>query len=355
MTRRPTPLLVLATLCCLARSGPADESPPPLTAATDVLATVGDSPVFRSEVDEIVKRSRATGTAPGLAGKDASSATTADQQQWLEAAALEQIVDARLLRSEIEREQIAIGRIDVDNRLAQLKQQMAARGLEWERFLSMSGRNEDTVREQIELEIALDRLIRPKLTPTALASGFEKYRRTLDGTRLRVSHVMLRPDAARGDESVSAALARAATIRREIVQGAISFAEAARRYSAGPSRLAGGDLGWISRDTPMIDAFSKEAFAMAKGDVSKPFVTPFGVHVVQVTDVEQGRAGFEALRPQLEAMLAEKILRDLLARLRTSTPVSYAPGVPHFEPASPSDPQAPRRVVGVEAAAPAPP
>lgn len=345
MSRRSSVLVGLATWACLARAEVEPATAPPNAAPADVVATVGDTPIFRSELDEIVRRGMAADVVPGSSARDAAPSAGSDRAQWLEAAAMEQIIDARLLRAEIEREQITIGRLDVDTRLEQLKKQMAARGLEWGRFLALSGRDEDAIREQIELEIALDRLIRPKLTPTVLTAGFERYRRTLDGTRLRVSHVILRPNVALGEEGVTATMARAAVIRREIVQGAVSFADAAKRYSAGPSRLKGGDLGWISRDSPMIDAFAKEAFALAKGDVSKPFLTPYGIHVVQVTDMESGRAGFEALRPKLESILAENILRDLLVKLRATTPVTFEAGVAHFDPATSTDPQAVRRVV----------
>ncbi|MFM9059873.1 MAG: peptidylprolyl isomerase, partial [Planctomycetaceae bacterium] len=108
----------------------------------------------------------------------------------------------------------------------------------------------------------------------------------------------------------------------------------------------------ISRDTPFLDAFGKQAFALAKGDVSKPFVTPFGVHIVQVTAIEPGRVGLEAVRPKLETLIAGELLRETLSRLRKSTPVSYSPGVSHFDPATPADGSGPRRVVAAIAPAP---
>lgn len=356
MTRGLAALLWVAVALTAGSFAPVSAQEPAAAGApTDVVATVGDSPIFRSELDEIVRRGQANSVVSGTSADVAATAAGADRQQRLEAVAMEQLVDARLLRMEMERAQVTVGRLDIEQRIAQLKKQMAARGIEWDRFLALSGRDADSITEQIELEIGLDRLIRPKLTPAVVTAGFEKYRRTLDGTRLRVSHVILRPDVARGEEGVTATMARAAAIRREIVQGAVSFADAARRYSAGPSRARGGDLGVIGREGPMVEPFTKEAFALAKGDVSKPFVTQFGIHIVQVTDVEPGRLGFEALRPKLEVLLAENLLRDLLTRLRSTTPVAYAPGVAHFEPAGP-DPNAPRRVVvepGGRASAPA--
>jgi len=344
---RPIAVAVVAAclaLGCWARGQQA-------AAPTDVVATVGDTPIFRSELDAVVRRSVGA-TIPGVPDGGPTAGGPAGRMQWLEAMAIEQLVDARLLRDEIARERITVSGLDVDTRLEQLKKQVAARGAQWDAFLKQTGREEPAVREQVELEIALDRLVRPKLTPAALSEGFERHRRELDGTRMRVSHIVLRPDAALGDDGIAATMKRAAAIRRDVVQGLLSFTDAARRHSAGPSRLQGGDLGWITRDAPLVDAFARQAFKLAKGDISKPFITPFGVHVVQVTAVEPGRVGMEAMRPKLETLLAGKVLRDMLVRLRAATPVTFAAGVAHFDPATPADGESPRQILVGGAAAP---
>ena len=347
MRPRPASALPILVASLAAAAVAAAEGEPP--APTDVVVTVGDTPIFRSELDAMIRR--APGGAPP-AGADGKAAADPGRRRLLEASAIEQLVDQRLMRGEIDRERIVVARADVEARLDQLRKQVAARGGEWSRFLEQTGRDENAIREQIELEIALDLLLRPKLTPATIAAGFEAHRREIDGTRLRVSHVVLRPEAALGDEGYAAAVERAAAIRREIVQGVTTFAEAAGRHSAGPSRARGGDLGWITRDGPMVDAFSKQAFALSKGDVSRPFATPFGIHLVQVTAVEPGRAGLETLRPKLETLLAGEMLREIVSRLRASTTVRYAPGVAHFDPATPADGPALRRIVVGDAAAP---
>lgn len=309
--------------------------PPADTGPSAVVATVGAVPILRAELDAVLQRA-------GNGGPDAS---TLNRPVQLQAAALEQLIDQRLLRAEIDREGIVVGAAEIDAALGKLRAQMTARGVEWSAFLAKTGRDEEFLREQIALELGLDKLIRPRLGAEAVGATFQKHHREVDGTRLRVSHVVLRPDVGRGDEAVQECLRRAEQIRGGIVRGELSFADAARRHSAGPSRMQGGDLGWISRKVPCIEEFSRAAFALAKGDVSQPFTSPYGVHVVMVTDTEPGRLGLEAVRPQIEAMLAAEVLRERLARARAATPIEYAPGVPHFDPASPAEPGQPRRVV----------
>lgn len=318
-------------------------------AATDagaaaVVATVGNSPIFQAELDAIVQRIESAQPAAAVS-TDGTGTMAGDRRQQLAAAALETLVDERLLRAEIDRRGITVRGGEIDERLARLQKQLASRGLDWETFLRRAGRDEQGLREQISFEIGLDKLIRPQLTEATITAAFDRRRREVDGTRLRVSHIVLRPDLGRGEPALVEQLAKADEIRRDILQGAMPFAEAARRYSAGPSRGRGGDIGWISRTGPMTEEFAKRSFALAKGDISKPFVTPFGIHLVQVTAVEPGRVGLDVVRPKIEAVVAAEVLRETVGRLRKMTPIEYAAGVPHFDPATGPDDLQPRKVV----------
>jgi hypothetical protein len=314
------------------------------TEGADVVATVGDTPILRADLDAVLARLDAGLGASAVPAVGVGQAAGADRSLVM-ATAVEQLVNEKLLRAEIEREGITVGGPEIDAQLGNLRAQIVERGGDWANFLERVGRDEAVLRDQIMLDIAISKLVRPKLHAQVLAAGFEKHRRELDGTRLRVSQILLRPDVALGDAAVDRQLERAAAIRREILQGTVSFADAATRHSAAPSRLRGGDVGWITRDGPLLDAFSRQVFALAKGDVSQPFLTPFGVHVVQVTDLAPGRLGIDVVRPRLEKLLATEVLQDLLTRLRAATRIDYAPGVPHFDPTTPPNVTAPRRVI----------
>ena len=55
----------------------------------------------------------------------------------------------------------------------------------------------------------------PQLTPAAIDAIYQEQRRDLDGTRLRVSHVLLRPDVVDAS-GVERRIAEADAIRRDI-------------------------------------------------------------------------------------------------------------------------------------------
>ncbi|MCE9631574.1 MAG: peptidylprolyl isomerase [Planctomycetia bacterium] len=333
MVRRPCLIIVTllaAAAACRVVDAAAPEDP-------DVAVRVGDVSIARTAIDRVIRRLNPAALAVG------------EQRLQVEAAVVEQLVDEAILRLELSRQLVGIADSEIAAGMDRLKAQFVGKATTFEDFLARSGRDEPMLREQMALEIGLEKYVRQRLTPEAIEAAYATNRREVDGTRLRVSHVVLRPDIV-SDDGLERRMKQADGIRRDILQGRMTFEEAARRYSAGPSRHRGGDLGWIGRDGPLIDGFAKPVFTIAKGDVSRPFITPFGIHIAKVTEIEPGRVGIGAARPRLEKMLAARLIRELVVEGRRATTVEYTPGVAHYDPATPADGPLPRRVV-VEAAA----
>lgn len=314
----------------------AADDPRPATAT--VIARIGNTPIYRSELDAALRR------------VGAERIRSPEELLRLEAEALEQLVNERLLRQVIEAEKIKVDADEVSTVMVRMRSELSDRKIPFDRFLAQAGRDEQSLRGQIELELALNKLLAPQLTSDGLAAIFAKHRRELDGTRLRASHIILRPNPARGADAVPEMIRQAAAIRRQILQGTITFAEAAKKYSVGPSRHQGGDVGYFPRQGGMHEDFARETFALAKGEMSQPFMTPFGVHVVTVTGIEPGNISAGAVRPQLEKLVVQQAIRGLLENGHKSTPVTYAPAVAHFEelsPAAPGGGPSQRRIVVV--------
>lgn len=311
-----------------------DAAPSPVA---DAAVRVGEGSIPRSTVDAVIRR---LGPQQTL---------TSDRRRFVEASVVEQLVDEMLIRDELGNRQVTAADAEVDAALTQFKTQFAGGQASYDAFLAATGRDEAGMREQLRLNIGMEKYARPLMTPAALDAVYQEKRREVDGTRLRVSHVLLRPDildvGAREGAGIDRMIDRADAIRRDVLQGRLSFEDAALRHSAAPSRHRGGDIGWVSRDGPMTEEFSKPVFGLAKGEISKPIVTSFGVHLVKVVDVNPGRVGIDAVRPRLEKVLFAELVRQLVAEARRRVPVSYANGVAHFDPATPADGPGPRRII----------
>ena len=95
-----------------------------------------------------------------------------------------------------------------------------------------------------------------------------------------VRHILVQPSEIRTPEQ-TAALIR--DIKQQLDTGA-DFAELAETHSEDPaSALNGGDLGWATRDQ-FVGQFGEVMDATQIGEVSEPFLTQFGWHVLQVLD-----------------------------------------------------------------------
>ena len=123
--------------------------------------------------------------------------------------------------------------------------------------------------------------------------------------QVRASHILLRVD---GDDDEAVA-ARAAALAAE-ARGGADFAELAREHSEDETNAeSGGDLGSFGRGR-MVPEFENAAFAMAAGEVSDPVRSPFGFHVIQVTEKQE-----EVTQPFAEVRGA---IENVLKRERSS-------------------------------------
>jgi len=103
--------------------------------------------------------------------------------------------------------------------------------------------------------------------------------------------------------------------RKRIVDGGEDFAAVAKEVSTGPSAPQGGDLGVFGKGR-MVPAFEEAAFALKEGEVSQPVQTQFGWHIIQVTEIQGGKAPtFEEIKDRLAQRMMQERLRDELTQM----------------------------------------
>lgn len=72
-------------------------------------------------------------------------------------------------------------------------------------------------------------------------------------------------------------------IRDRIARGE-NFNELAKKFSEDPSaQYNGGEMGFVGRGA-MVPSFEATAFKLRKGEISMPFESPFGFHIMQLID-----------------------------------------------------------------------
>jgi parvulin-like peptidyl-prolyl isomerase len=92
------------------------------------------------------------------------------------------------------------------------------------------------------------------------------------------------------------------------------FAKLAKEYSEGPAREFGGDLGYISRGS-VLKEIEDTAFAMQPGEVSKPFWSTAGIHIIKLEDRIAG-GGIEKVSEKIRKALFQTAFESKLNKWR---------------------------------------
>ncbi len=129
-----------------------------------------------------------------------------------------------------------------------------------------------------------------------------------NGGLVRPSHIllMLKQNATQAEQD--AAKLRADSIYTALVKGA-NFADLACRLSDDKgSASRGGDISWVQKGQT-VKEFEDVVFAMKKGELSKPFLSPFGYHIVKLMD-KQNFFPYDTLRADIRRFIDQRGLRD---------------------------------------------
>ncbi len=105
-------------------------------------------------------------------------------------------------------------------------------------------------------------------------------RQIVEVEEVKASHILIKPSIILSEEKAEAQLQ---ALLDRVKAGEITFADAAKEFSEGPTSVRGGDLGWA--DPKSYDPAFKEALATMKpGEYHKPFRSSFGWHIIQLND-----------------------------------------------------------------------
>jgi peptidyl-prolyl cis-trans isomerase D len=128
--------------------------------------------------------------------------------------------------------------------------------------------------------------------------------------RVKARHILIKVDEGADEKVVEAKKAEAMKIYEKAAAGQ-DFAALAKKYSEGPSKAQGGELGWFTHDK-MVASFADKAFEMKAGEISQPVRTRFGWHIIKVEQVEEAtttslEAASETIRKKLTDEQAKSI------------------------------------------------
>ena len=282
-----------------------------------IAAVVGDEIIMNSELEAYAYMRI---SAMGSAAQDVD-------QRALMLGFLNELIDNKVLLVQAREDStISVRSDEVENTLnnhinmilqqngitmAQLESQLRAQqGTTLARFKTQARR---TIREQLlKQKLQQSYYFATQVNRRDVERFYAEYSDSLPlvGESFELSKLSLR--LAPSDSVRQAAFSRVQSIKQQLNSGA-SFEELAKKHSDSPEGASGGELGFISKGSTTEIAFEERAFTMDVGQISEPFETRLGFHIIQVMEKRDRRVRLRQILVRLAP--AEQQLADIAARL----------------------------------------
>ena len=183
----------------------------------------------------------------------------------------------------------------------------------------------EAARREVLAQAVLEERLKGVMDEKGLRERYEATKQSLERRQVHVRHVMVR--LAEGADEAERRRARdRASLLYARIAGGEAFEVVAKEASQDEgSAQRGGDLG-VVKEGQVDPAFFEVAAALKKDELSKPFETPYGMHVAQaLAPVETVVPAFEEARGRLAAEARREAEAKLVKELEGRIPAERFP------------------------------
>lgn len=206
---------------------------------------------------------------------------------------LEELIDQELLYQESRKQGLEVEEKTVSDEMDELKKRFPNEEAFNDEMRQMNF-SEETLKVQMKKNLSVKQLVEKEILAKVRVSD-EDAKSFYDShpehfqqkEKVRASHILIKSEADTDPVSKDERRKKLEAVKKRIENGE-DFAALAREFSQCPSAEKGGDLGFFERGN-MVKPFEDAAFSLKPGEVSDIVVTPFGFHLIKVTERTEAR------------------------------------------------------------------
>jgi peptidyl-prolyl cis-trans isomerase C len=274
-------------------------------------AVVNGQQITRAELDEAMKQ----------AGPTPMQMPEAQKRQ-VQMQALAFLIDQALIKQFLDKNARPVNPGEVDKKIAEMEAGLRKQGKTLKDFCREANQPEAQLKTVVARNLQWYAYARQQLTDADLEQYYKENKDLFDRVTVRASHILLLLPTTATESERTQARTRLADVRAQILAGKITFADAAKTYSQGPTADKAGDLGYIPRKWVVEEPFAKAAFAMQPNQLSDIVETEFGLHLILVTDRKAGTPSeFAKIKEDVVQICIEDMYMNLLNQLRKSAKI----------------------------------
>lgn len=279
-------IILITAVLCSALAGLAQDSHTKKVVADKIAAIVGDKVILKSDIDNsIIDMQR-----QGMEIPDNARCLTLEQAMGIKALVLQAEKDSLpVTDEEVE--------TDIDNRIRAFIGQYGSKD-ELERIAGKTVYQlkedfREPIRDQMMARAMRGKVVENvRITPNEVRDYFEKIPKDsllLYESEVEVSQIVIFPKASRDAEEY--VIEQLKGYKDLIESGKRDFKTVATMYTQDPGSKESGGLYDINRNSKELDpTWLSKAFSLKPGQISAPFKTRFGYHIIQ----QISRAGDDA-------------------------------------------------------------
>lgn len=202
---------------------------------------------------------------------------------------LKQMIEDKLILSRAKELNINVTEEEVNDKLGYIKNGFPSEKDFYE-LLEAQGITmadlKDRYRDQIMVKKIVDLEVKSRVMvlPSEVTEYYEKHKSEFKDSgkyKYKVRHIMIK---AEDEVSLELAKVEIQDIYNKLKEGQ-DFAELAKRYSQGPNKDQGGDMGYIEQGE-MLEELDKVIFTLKPGEFSEPVKSKIGYHIFKVEDIK---------------------------------------------------------------------
>jgi peptidyl-prolyl cis-trans isomerase C len=236
---------------------------------------------------------------------------------------------------------------EVEKRVTEMKAEFKKVGKEFNKMLDELKVNDAELRHHIAADLRWYKYANAQATDKVLTDLFTTSKDMFDGSAVKARHILIAP-AGKDEKSVEATIAQLRQLKKTIeaeVDALVSklpagtdklgvakartaamldtFGKYAKDKSECPTKNNGGDVGWFQKAGFIVLPFSQAAFGMQPFQISDAVKTPFGYHLIMVTEKRPGKdVKFDEVKEIVKEVYFDRLHDGLAAQLRQKATIT---------------------------------
>lgn len=245
-----------------------------------VIATVGDFNILESDIDKAYLEM----TSQGNSVKDISRCQM-----------LGKLLEDKLYAHQAIQDSIVVSDDDIKSKMDEQITYMVEQLGSMDKVVAYFKKpNEEEFKSELSDIIKMNKLAgqmqkkiidKVEITPEEVRTFFKKIPTAelpVFGAEMEVSQIVVNPKVSEAEKQK--VIDRLKELKKE-VEGGSSFATKAVLYSQDPGSSSNGGYYRMNKKTPFVKEFKDVAFSLGEGEISEPFETEFGYHIIYVEKI----------------------------------------------------------------------